>query len=479
MGLVRWLRSLFAQTNVQPHDYVHPPLLFPQLDLTNTQKRLRLVEEGVARGKNNLPGQLDDSLDLVENQIVTYIRSEVGLVEDKLSQQMRAYNDRQASLTITTRLNQLVASADDTVTQFLTCVRQGKDDLYQIKKDFVDINKEFARFKTASGLTRSPHYPRSKVLHWSVVMALVLIETTLNGTLLAVGNALGLVGGLSEALIIAVLNVTIGLLAGAICLRYLSHRNSLAKVVAVVAIAVWLSLSVAFNLTVAHYRAALGGDYPADASRIALEEVRKAPLGIQSVQGWLLFALGVGFNILAAFDGWKMDDPYPGYGPLARRRGEAQTDYILGKQNIEDELVRIKNESIGQLDTLSAEMEFKVEDYRNIDANRKSLVDSFTAHVAYLEQCCNQLLSVYRQANIGARTSPGPQHFSQTWSLDVKPVVPIPTRDQDMFERLQTSIHQITDTRQKILTGFTESMQAFHALEELDTQEAPDATEER
>ena len=49
----------------------------------------------------------------------------------------------------------------------------------------------------------------------------------------------------------------------------------------------------AFNLAVAHYRSALGDDYPERAGQIAMERLRSAPLDIGDLAGWLLFALGI------------------------------------------------------------------------------------------------------------------------------------------------------------------------------------------
>jgi hypothetical protein len=467
MGIINWFRSVFGNADMPRHDYVYPPILFPQLNVQTMQRRMRLSEQGAERGKLNLPSASDDSYDNVENNIVTVIQSEIQLVQEKLSEQLRAYNDRQASLSVATRINQLGTSADDTVSRFFTCVQQGRDTLFRMKHDFLEIDKEYRQFQLVNGLKRLPRYPLSKVFHWSIIVFFVVVETAANGVLLAVGNTSGLVGGIGEALIIATFNVLMGIFLGSVALRYWADRRINFRITAFVGFLVWILLAIIFNLGVAHYRTALAGDTPADAGRLALIQLKSDPFGIPTLGGWLLLGVGLIFNCGAAIDRWKMDDPYPGYGELARRRDELREDYVSEKQEIENRLEAIKMDSVQQLDELSTEIEFKVDEYRTIDQSRSSIGQLFTSQLTYLEQCCNELLAIYRQANIGNRTLPAPQHFHSPWVSTVKAHIPQPYRDADHFEQLQAALKEVGVIRRQILEAFKSSMQEFRAIEEM------------
>lgn len=466
MGLFSWLKSIFTDVSLPAHDYVQPPLVFPQLDVQRMQRRLELTMKGETRGSTDLPRSEDSAFDAVENNIVTIVQGEGQKASEKFAEHMQAYAARQATLDIANRIARVATASDETSAQFFTIVRQGRDALFRVKEELTETEEEYQRFRVQNGLTqRGPKYPRSRILYWSLIVMFVLVETPLNGSFLALGNTSGLVGGLAQALVIAVVNVSMGVIVGSTAFRHLANRRWVPRLLALAGTVAWIVVACAFNLAVAHYRAALAGDYPEQAGRIAIQRLRLAPFDIGDVAGWLLCVMGIAFNGAAAFDRWKMDDPYPGYGELARRREELGDEYISNKQEIENDLADIKDSALAAIDLLSSEIEGRKEEHRGIILSRANLNELFQGHLRYLEQCGNELLTAYRQANISKRSTPAPQHFHEQWrspriayagQMAESPSV----EAEDMLQQLQRA-------RTNIIEAFKKAMEEFHAVEVL------------
>lgn len=466
MGLFDWLKSIFGNINLPAHDYVQPPLIFPQLDIQRMQRRLELSARGEARGAANLPRTEEAVFDAIENSIATIIQGEAQKAWEKFAEHMQAYTARQGTLDIAARIARIKTASDETAAQFFALVQQGRDSLFRVKEEVTEAKEEFRRFRNEHGLQkRLPKYPKSHILHWSFIVVFVLVETSLNGSFLALGSMAGLVGGLSQALVIAAVNVLMGVIVGGTAFRHLSIKRWLPRVAALLGIAAWVLIAGAFNLAVAHYRAALGGDYPEQAGQIAIQRLRLAPLEIGDLAGWMLCLMGIIFNAASAFDRWKMDDPYPGYGELARRREQLEQEYIEQKQEIESDLSEIKDSALAAIDALSMEIEGRREEHHGILLSRANLKDLFQGHLQYLEQCGNELLTAYRQANITKRSTPAPKHFYEQWTLPrivyADQLPDAPSMDlEDMLQQLQMA-------RKNIIEKFRESMTQFHAVEEL------------
>jgi hypothetical protein len=166
-----------------------------------------------------------------------------------------------------------------------------------------------------------------------VIAVLVVIEAFLNGQLLARGIETGILGGVTYAFIIAVLNVGVGYSAGRYLFRNVNHLRNHRKAEGFASILLWLAFAFLFNLLVAHYRAALGGSNPGDAERIGLTTFISTPFAIKELSGWLLFLLGCSFSLIAAADGWKMDDPI------------RDTDICPDASNTASRITHLKNKS--------------------------------------------------------------------------------------------------------------------------------------
>jgi hypothetical protein len=470
MGLVAWIRRFWSGRSTPRHDYVESSLTFPELDLDRMSKRMRLGEEGASRGAANQPSSHSDTYDDVENRVVTAIESEFNEGHERLLRMLRAYDTRLSSLSVGTLLSELSATGRSVGTDLRAAVRNGHDTLFRLRRQLLEITAEAMRFRADNGIERPARYPDSRVFRVGVLVVLVLLEMCVNGVLLAKGNWFGLLGGGLTALAIAFGNVGLGAVAGRVVAPNLLHRAMWRRALGAVGLISFASFSLAYNLGVAHYRSALGGPLAEQAETVALQTLRAAPFGVPEVLGWLLFGLGLSFALIAAADAFGMDDPYPGYGHLARRENDAIAAYVEEKNGLTEDLRDLRDEAVKRLQAASTEVELRERQRRTIAEQRARVVQQFRRYSGYLEQCANDLLSGYRTANTRARSTPAPAHFETRWQLHPYAEPPGGPGDGDdpaFSERVRQAFTQLAGVRQQIEEEYAEALSEYEKIEEL------------
>jgi hypothetical protein len=186
--------------------------------------------------------------------------------------------------------------------------------------------------------------------------------------------------------VLSITNVGAAFLFGRTVLPQLHRRGFLMKAGAAILSLAGLVALVAVSLTAAHYRdfkaataaieppgpvalkpeasGPLGGVRPGPAGkppkpgaagaaapqpqasekeraqeREAMGRLFASPFAFTSFMSFFLFVIGLCGAAIAALDGYKLDDPFPGYGKRHRRYGEARTQtadalrHILGQSN--------------------------------------------------------------------------------------------------------------------------------------------------
>jgi hypothetical protein len=236
---------------------------------------------------------------------------------------------------------------------------------------------DLERFKAENGITRDAHYPASPVLSFGVLSILILVEACINGVLFAETSDRGLFGGWLEAMALAITNVGVAFLVGCAILPQLNRRSLPAKAGGALLAIAGFSAVLAVNLSGAHYRdfkaAAAKAELTAQAApalkreasllvtgqkppsqtagikppppfpsaaeppkrvfaeetgkRSEMEALRQAlqvPFALESFASLFLLIIGLCAASVAAADGYKFDDPFPGYGKRNRRYAEAR-----------------------------------------------------------------------------------------------------------------------------------------------------------
>ncbi|MHA6288196.1 hypothetical protein [Maricaulis sp. CAU 1757] len=196
-----------------------------------------------------------------------------------------------------------------------------------------DLSKETA----IKPIDRAAIYPKSHILHFSVLAALILFEGLANAYFFSRGSDLGLLGGWLQAITVSFTNVIAAFfLVGFIGLRHMSNvRKPVIAGLAGIGVTVSVVALLALNLTASHFRdllelnaatLALGGAETTGQVLAPVEAAFSNPLGIQTLEAMLLLVLGITFAAIAAYKGRTFDDAIPGYGGVTRRLEAAVRD---------------------------------------------------------------------------------------------------------------------------------------------------------
>ncbi|MGO9484636.1 MAG: hypothetical protein ACLPX9_08640, partial [Rhodomicrobium sp.] len=234
---------------------------------------------------------------------------------------------------------------------------------------------DLENFKAEHRLSRDAHYPSSPLLAFGILSILIIVEAGINGVLFADSSDQGLFGGWLEALVLSITNVGAAFLLGRVVLPQLHRRGPVLKAGAFVLCLAGAGALAAINVIGAHYRdfkseagpdpapllaakhetsLALSGAKPVLAAaalrkaakpapaepsppppapvaenekakeREAIAQLYGAPFAFRSFMSFFLFVIGLCGASIAALDGYKLDDPYPGYGKRHRNYAAAR-----------------------------------------------------------------------------------------------------------------------------------------------------------
>ncbi len=459
--------------NQRPSQYIATTMEFNEIDLEHLAEEWKLKEDGTERGARTQPPTDAQDLDSIETKIVNNLEAEKNRNYATLLSELRAYDDRIAALSLDNMVFEIKTAAHNAIAEFGAEVRDGVNQLELDLRHVKEIEAERQAFRTEHKLTnRAAHHPDSLVWNWAIIAALFLIESIANASFLAVGLDGGLLGGFVEAVAIAALNVGVGIAVGTQIYPYVNHRKIAWNIFGWVVIVVHLSCAVAFNLAVAHYRVALGGDHPESASVVAIQSFLAEPFNISNFQSWMMVGIGFLFSMIASFDSFKMNDKYPGYSKLERRYKTALQDYSDHQADIVDDLRDIKDTAIQEMHELKQRLSSRRAEFENILSHRARIIKAFDQRIHYLQNCTRHLLSIYRDANIAARgENRAPAYFNKPTIIEHPGKIETPARFSTDQARLDSAVGSTTSeldmASDKMLAEFGSVQNRFPMLHEL------------
>lgn len=226
------------------------------------------------------------------------------------------------------------------------------------------------------GVHRASKRPESRALHLVIIAIFIIAEAAINGSFLAVGVEGGLLMGWLMALGISFFNVVLlGFIFGATGIRQINHHRLYRKLLGAFVLCAVLAIAYSSNLLVAHYRDALDGTDPDNASSTALTVWLTNPvnpLKVNGVQSLWLLGLGIAFTVVGIIDGYLFEDPYPGYGQFYIEHARRQADYQSLFQKGFDELRDLERKQDSRLAELADEINKRLNDYLLLKAHYAS-----------------------------------------------------------------------------------------------------------
>jgi hypothetical protein len=410
-----FLNRLFQWLLVRPRKvdrYGNPDAY--AVDIEQIARDIDLKEEARRLGEANLPAADEREPSGIESRIVRRVEK---ARQDFLSWgagQLKVLNQDIERRDITALVNKASQADREFERKASSLLSENEPLLTELAESARNSEAEFEAFKTRSRLHRQAVYPdrAGKFFKASVLVLLVVIEGALNAVFFAKGISTGLVGGFVYAGSFAFGNVAFAALWGRWMLPNLNHGNPLRKLLGVLAVPAALAAALAVGLLIAHFRDALAGDLE-EAPRVALDSLRQNPLGLKEVHSWALFGVSVLFALIALADSYGLDDAYPGYGALDRRKKQSFDDYALELEDVRQELQDLKDESLRELDRALAEAKAMLYALHESIEHKVATEMRLRNALADVDNCLDTLLGTFRDFNRLHRASPCPGYFSE------------------------------------------------------------------
>lgn len=380
---------------------------FPEIDVDQLAGDLGLKDKGKERSTLESVHLDGDGLDIVEREIVEEIRSRARLARNDYYSELELYESRlKDSVIDKSAYVQIKAAAEDGITNFKAQVQEDKVLLEKEKSDALEMARHFEEFKRRNCLeNRSPivltDTERTMGLLW--VTAIFLFESIMNGFFFAEGSEAGLVGGVMEALMLSFLNISLGAAMGFFATRYVNHVSLYWRLLAITSVLAISMAAGALNLLIAHYREAfaLAAGNAVDFSSV-VESFVSEPLVLSDAKSWILGLVGIVIWAFSSYKFYGLQDPYPGYSSLARRRNRALEGLSEARKAAIGILAEHKTAAIEEMNAIIAMLSSRRYEYEMAFNGRIKLYKQFKEYLEGLCSSANKLQQTYR-AQFGGR----------------------------------------------------------------------------
>lgn len=312
-----------------------------------------------------------------------------------------------------------------------------------------------------------PKVPESSFKFFGILSFLILIETMINGIFFGANLRGGLLGGMTYAVMISLVNVVaLGWVTGRLVAWLFGPTSQMSdpqRLSGILGLLVAIAVGVLLNLGVAHYREALPVDYPPAPESVDNSSTLAAPTPtseasvvsrcwqgndeivagreaiclfwsqwfvLNDFQSYVLMLIG-----LAMFGGaaWKWrgrQDLYPGFGQATQKFQHAKQALGVYEGDLLEELEHRRKEAV-QRQEKHARLADPVAHYyqarRAYDELCKNHED-LREDAAHLKESCRKAIACYRSENRDARREPEPvswrTEWAANWELPDPPVKP-------------------------------------------------------
>jgi hypothetical protein len=443
-------------------------IVFEPLDVDRAIKFLKVDENAKHDGEKETPHTSETNIDSFHLTVNKYIETEINQRQQRLNENLISLNKAIDSNDVKAEMEK----AKNLVTlmnhQLESIIEEKRDDLTEAKETAEKITKDFNSFKTKNKLKREPKYPETYQTYIAILLALLLLETIMNGVFFADGHELGYMGGALLAFGIASINLSISFFLGRFT-TYINHvKNGLKCIGCLSAITIFLWV-FGYNLMVAHYRQQLGIDIT-KAGSAAIETLLKSPFALNDINYWVLFLIGLVFGLIAYGEGYFWDDPYPGFGQIHKRLKQAEEDFIQTKSEIMEIPETIKEEKLNELGVIESKINVNISYMKEIVEQKQSLVKNLNKNIEQIQSSSTILIQRYREKNRQSRKTNPPKYFSKKISHTKHEIEKMDfDKDKNLIQAQEEMTSEFTDMVENIKNSITNSYnQSFKSISNID-----------
>ncbi|MCM2254967.1 MAG: hypothetical protein NDJ94_04790 [Vicinamibacteria bacterium] len=270
------------------------------------------------------------------------------------------------------------------------------------------------RFRQEHALDRPAEYPRSRLLAFMVLVLLTTLESMLNVYFFAMGSDRGILGGVVISLVFAAIDLVISATTGRWA-THLHHRGVLHKAAGALAALVAVTWIPLWALISGHLREALGNTRDIDrAFTLAQQTFISSPLGFERLDTWALVGLGAILSVAGFLSGRRLDDTYPGYGPVARQAADAREEEEDNAEQLSQEIRRLTEKGRQAMREALSSYDAVIGGLAATVATATAKQKTIRLFVNQVSESTTALLKLYRNANLAARKTPPPAYFDRS-----------------------------------------------------------------
>jgi len=456
----------FLRTQYKPG-----PGQFLQIDPKIIVERMDLRQRATDRARAGQPATDSASLDEIEQEIESTIRSIAAEDQARTYDQITTYEQRLRGADVAgaaVDMRVIARQAESDMESMLLAV---KGDLRVARKEVFERERTLDAFQKAHGLQRPAHPPRGHFLFVAAIVLLFAAETLPNAIILGEGEELGIAGGYTVAILFSLINLSLGFAAGRWGWTNAIHNHPLRKVFGFAFGVAALVGVLLINLALAHYRAAVEGGMASTAAAAAVIPLMKTdPLALGDIKSAIMVMMGLISALIVMMEGWFWDEPYPGYGEVADHLRHAQARYHDMVEEKLDHLKSVQEEFVQRIQVERSRLRDRRLEIPYVMQERQRLVVRFKDHLSHLQDVGRQALVVYRDTNRKARQTPAPKRFDEPWHLNgfgaiaVAELPPIPEAEYAKANKA------LEDSINKLQTAYEEAIRWIRHLSDTDPE---------
>jgi hypothetical protein len=451
--------------------YQPSPDRFPPIDAKRLEDELQLVERARLRGRQDQPASSTEGPDIVEQEILHRINDLAERARSIVLRELKGYSARIGANTLTAKSYDTRSTASNAATEYSIAVRDGSNRLVLHLERFKNIHAERSVFRQKNRLRRPVEEPTTPIFAVALILLIATFETALNTSFFARGNEAGLLGGLIESLVVTLVNVGFGFVAGRAFWPWINHINSRGKAIGWSLGMAHFGFSLFWNLFVAQYRLALQSLGTNDAGRRAMEAFLESPLQIADFQSIMMVLLGTSAAVFAAYEAYKMQDPYPLYSKIESQYKASSEKYAYYQNLVIQDLKDVKDEAIKKLSHVKDEVARSQMELEVILGTKEHLLQEYGDYVSHLSRVGGALVTSYRDINTSERTTAVPAYFNKAPIFGLTKDI---TEQQDLVVDMQeqsrlagTFVHSLNEASEKIFADFHALQNRFPLLEDI------------
>lgn len=386
------------------------PVEFPVPNVDELANDLDVESKAKRHARKDAPDTSSRTPDVNEDEIKIYFKTTVAQAGTKVQESAGILRGKIVSTSLNNQYVKIQRYAEVFSNKTQTLLGNVRSEMKELSAIYNTSVDDLEMFKTKNKIRREAFYPQSNILSIGLLLLFIMIESVLNGYFFASGSDLGLLGGLMQAVVISLVNISLGVMLGLFLIPQMHHINRVRFYAGLIGSITLILISAVFNILVAHYRTALV-HFPDSAGEVAVQTFKENMFHIQEVDSWILFALGFIFFLAAAWKAYKFDDPYPGYGKLDHTKELAKAEILELYERSMYDFEEIHEEAYSEIKEHSEQAQRNLDRLNSYYTSLTHQNNILERYVELLSAAYVALIKRYRHENTQHRGTPVPSYF--------------------------------------------------------------------